>query len=49
MDSGDFRVTQIGNIDGALAFLEVPIITFHFYAIFFDKFESSANAKILRG
>jgi hypothetical protein len=36
---------EIGNIDGALALLEVPIITFHFYAILFDKFESSANEK----
>jgi hypothetical protein len=49
MDSGDFRVTQIGDIDGALAFLEVPIVNFHFYAIFVDIFESLANAKILRG
>jgi hypothetical protein len=49
MDSGDFRVTQIGDIDGALAFLEVPIITFHFYAIFICILESLANAKILRG
>jgi hypothetical protein len=48
MDSGDFRVTQIGDIDGALAFLEVPNITFHVDAIFIDIFESSANAKILR-
>jgi hypothetical protein len=49
MDSGDFRVAQIGDIDGALAFLEVPIITFRFYAIFIDILESLANAKILRG
>jgi hypothetical protein len=46
MDSGDF--TQIGDIDGALAFLEVPIINFCFNAIFVNIFESSANAKSLR-
>jgi hypothetical protein len=39
-------VTAIGDIDGALAFLEVPIITFCFNAIIVDIFESTANAKI---
>ena len=48
MDSGEFNVTQLGDIDGALAFLEVPIITFNFNAIFVDIIESSANATILR-
>jgi hypothetical protein len=48
MDSGDFRVTQIGDIDGALAFLGVPIINFCFNAIIVNIFESSANAKRLR-
>jgi hypothetical protein len=46
MDSGDFRVTQIGDIEGALAFLEVPIIKFCFNAIFVNIFDSSANAKM---